>query len=174
LPWRVITRASVATKAVDTASLVTSARAEVDAAGEVEQEPGAEVAVLGELAHVGLLQPRGDVPVDVAHVVVQLVLAQVGQVDAGAAQQRAVVALQQAVQAAQHRPLELRSSRRPSPAWSAAGQARARPQARPGAPADVVRAASSADRASGLSGRGTFCSTACTSASASRPSASAS
>ena len=44
-----------------------------------------ELAVLGELAHVGLLQARGDVPVDVAHVVVVLVLAQVGQVEAGAA-----------------------------------------------------------------------------------------
>jgi hypothetical protein len=42
----------------------------------------------------------------VAHVVVVLVFAQVGQVEAGAAQQRAVVALQQAVEAADHGPLE--------------------------------------------------------------------
>ena len=41
-----------------------------------------------------------------AHVVMVLVFAQVGQVHAGAAQQGAVVALQQAVEAAQHGPLE--------------------------------------------------------------------
>ena len=80
--------------------------AEVDARREVDQEPGRELAVFGELAHVGLLQPGGDVPVDVADVVVMLVLAQVGQVEAGAAHQGAVVALEQAVEAAQHRPFE--------------------------------------------------------------------
>ena len=36
----------------------------------VEQEPRGDLAVLVVLAHVGRLQPRGDVPVDVAHVVV--------------------------------------------------------------------------------------------------------
>ena len=79
--------------------------AEVDARREVDQEPRRELAVLGELAHVRRLQPRGDVPVDVADVVVVLVLAQVGEVEAGAAHQRAVVALQHAVEAAQDRPL---------------------------------------------------------------------
>ncbi len=59
-----------------------------------------------ELAHVGRLQPRGDVPVDVTHVVVQLVLAEIGEIEAEGAEQRAVVALQQAVEAAYHRPLE--------------------------------------------------------------------
>jgi hypothetical protein len=79
--------------------------AEVDARREVDQEPRRELAVLGELAHVRRLQPRRDVPVDVADVVVVLVLAQVGEVEAGAAHQRAVVALQHAVEAAQDRPL---------------------------------------------------------------------
>ena len=58
------------------------------------------------LAHVRRLQPRGDVPVDVAHVVVVLVFAQVGEIEAEAAEQRAVVAVQQAVETADHRPLE--------------------------------------------------------------------
>jgi hypothetical protein len=80
--------------------------AEVDAAREVEQEPGGEIAVLDVLAHVGLLQPCGDVPVDVAHIVVELVFAQVGEVDAGTAEERAVVALQQPVEATDDGPLE--------------------------------------------------------------------
>ena len=41
-----------------------------------------------------------------AHVVVLLVFAQIGEVEAGAAEQRAVVALQQPVQTADHRPFE--------------------------------------------------------------------
>jgi hypothetical protein len=81
-------------------------RAEVDASRQVEHEPGVELPVLGELAHVGTLQARRDVPVDVAHVVVQLVFAQVGQVQPGAAEQGAVVPLQQPVETADHRPLE--------------------------------------------------------------------
>ena len=52
------------------------------------------------------LQARGDVPVDVADVVVVLVFAQVRQVEPGAAHQRAVVALQQAVEPADDRPFE--------------------------------------------------------------------
>ena len=106
MPWRVSRRASTATNSRATRALGEAVGAEVDAAEQVDQEPGRELAVLGELAHVGRLQPRGDVPVDVADVVVMLVLAQVGEVEAGAAHQRAVVALQQAVEAAQHGPLE--------------------------------------------------------------------
>jgi DNA-binding transcriptional LysR family regulator len=87
------------------------ARAEVDASRQVEQEPRMEVAVLDELAHIGLLEPCRDVPVDAAHIVVHLVLAQVGEVDAAAAQQRAVIALQQPVEPPQHRPLEAAQQR---------------------------------------------------------------
>ena len=138
-------------------------RAEVDAARQVEQQPGGHLAVFGELAHIGRLLARGDVPVDVAHVVVQLVLAQVGQVDAGAAQQRAVVALQQAVQAAQHGPFEL-----PQQPLLDAGLARPRqPQAWSALPLSCAWA-------SGLSGTPIFCITRCTIWSAVRLSASAS
>ena len=80
--------------------------AEVDAAAQVDQKPGTELAVFGELAHMGHLQPGRDVPVDVAHVVVELVFAQVGQVETAAAPQGAVVALQLAIEPAQHRPFE--------------------------------------------------------------------
>jgi hypothetical protein len=73
---------------------------------QVQQEPGGHLAVFGEHAHMRHLHAGGHVPVDVAHVVVVLVLAQVGQVQAGAAHQRAVVALQQAVQPADDRPFQ--------------------------------------------------------------------
>jgi hypothetical protein len=87
-------------------ALAQLARAEVDRGAQVHQEPGRHLAVFGEHAHVRHLHARRDVPVDVAHVVVQLVFAQVGQVEPGAAQQRAVVALQQAVEPADDLPLE--------------------------------------------------------------------
>ena len=50
----------------------------------------------------GRVQPGRHVPVDVADVVAGLVLAQVGQVQAEAIEQAAVVALQQAIQPADH------------------------------------------------------------------------
>jgi len=81
-------------------------RAEVHRGADVEQKPGGHIAVFRVDAHVRGGEARGDVPVDVAHVVVRLVGAQVGQVNAGTAHQRAGVALQQAVQAAHHRPFQ--------------------------------------------------------------------
>ena len=80
--------------------------AEVDARRQVDEEPRRELAVLGELAHVRRLQPRGDVPVDVAHVVAGLVLAQDGEVQAVAVEQAPVVALEQAIQPADDLPVE--------------------------------------------------------------------
>ena len=87
------------------------ARAEIDRGAEIEQEPGGDLAVLVVDAHVGHLRARRDVPVDVADIVVGLVFAQVGEIEAEAAEQRAVVALQQAVEPADHRPLEPREQR---------------------------------------------------------------
>ena len=63
-------------------ALALFARAEIDRRAQVQQEPGGHLAVFGEDAHMRHLQPRRHVPVDVAHVVVVLVLAQVGQVQA--------------------------------------------------------------------------------------------
>jgi hypothetical protein len=83
-----------------------AAGTEVDRRGKVDQEPGRDLAILLELTHVRRREPRGDVPVDVTHVVVQLVFAEVGEVEAEAAEQRAVIALQQAVEPAQHGPFE--------------------------------------------------------------------
>ena len=57
LPWRVSRRASTATNSRATARLA-DVGAEVDAGAEVEQEPRGHLAVFGEHAHVGLLQPR--------------------------------------------------------------------------------------------------------------------
>ena len=81
-------------------------RAEVDGRAQVEQEPRGDLAVLEELADVRRVHPRGDVPVDMADVVAVLVFAQVGEVDAVAAEQRPVVALEQAVEAADDLPVE--------------------------------------------------------------------
>ncbi len=86
--------------------LLDGARAEIDRRAQVEQEPRGDLALLVVLAHVGRLQPRGDVPVDVPDVVAVHVLAQVGEVEAVAAKERPVVAVQHAVEAADHRPLE--------------------------------------------------------------------
>src|SRR5438067_13783568 len=87
------------------------ARAEVDRAGKIEQEPGGDLAVLMVLAHIRRQQPRGHVPVDVAYVVAVLVLAQVREIEAEAAKKRPVVAMQQAVEATHHRPLETAQDR---------------------------------------------------------------
>jgi hypothetical protein len=65
-----------------------------------------DFAILVVLADVRRGQPCGDVPVDVADVVVVLVLADVGEVEPEPAEQRPVVALQQAVEPTDHRPLE--------------------------------------------------------------------
>ncbi len=80
--------------------------AEIDRGAQVEQEPRGDLALLVVLAHVRRLQPRGDVPVDVADVVVILVFTQVRQVEPGAAEQRPVVAVEQSVEPADDRPLE--------------------------------------------------------------------
>ncbi len=108
MPWRVSSRASVVTKSIRTRSLLAlgGRRPEVDRRAQVEQEPGRDLAVLDVLADVRRVHPRGDVPVDVADVVADLVLAQVGEVDAVAAEQAAVVALKQAVEPADDLPVE--------------------------------------------------------------------
>ncbi len=81
-------------------------RTEVDRRTQVEQEPGGDLALLVEFAHIGGLQPRRDVPVDVPDVIVILIFAQIGEIEPEAAEECPVVAVQQAVEAAQHRPLE--------------------------------------------------------------------
>ncbi|MNY40168.1 hypothetical protein D3C86_1748910 [compost metagenome] len=52
------------------------------------------------------LQPRGHVPVDVAHIVAGTVFAQIGKVQPEAAEQGAVVALEHAIEPAHHGPLQ--------------------------------------------------------------------
>ena len=73
-------------------------RAKVDGGAQVQQKPGRHFAVFGEHAQMGRGQARRDGPGDVADIGGGLVLAQIGQVEPAAAHQRAVVALQQAVE----------------------------------------------------------------------------
>ena len=81
-------------------------RAEPHRRRPVEQQPGRELAILGVLPDERRVHPRGDVPVDVPDVVAGLVLAEVEEVRADPAERRAVVPLEQAVEAADHLPLE--------------------------------------------------------------------
>jgi hypothetical protein len=59
-----------------------------------------------EVPDVRDLQARSHVPVDVPDVVVVLVFTQIGQVEALAAEERPVVAVQEPVQPFDHRPFE--------------------------------------------------------------------
>ena len=79
---------------------------EIHRRAQVQQEPRRDLAILVELPHVGRLETRRDVPVDVANVVVVLVLPQIGEIQAEAAEQRAVIPMHRSVEAADHRPLE--------------------------------------------------------------------
>ena len=81
-------------------------RAEVHRRAQVQQEPGVDFAILVVLADVGRLQARGDVPVYVPDVVVILVFAQVGEVEPEPAEKGPVIAVQQPVETADHRPFE--------------------------------------------------------------------
>ena len=76
-------------------------------ASHVQQKPGADLAVFLVLPHMGYLKACRDIPVDVAHIVMRLVFAQIGEVQARTAKQAAVIALQRAVEAAQHGPVKL-------------------------------------------------------------------
>ena len=81
-------------------------RAEIDRRAEVEQKPGGDLAVFDVLAHIRRVHARGDIPVDVADIIFRLVFAQVGKIDPVAVEQAAVVALQQAIQAADDLPVQ--------------------------------------------------------------------
>jgi hypothetical protein len=87
-------------------TLAPGTRTKIDRGAQVQHKPGGHFPVFGEHAHMGRVLPRSDVPVDVAHIVMELVFAQVGQVHAGAPQQGAVVALEHAVQPLEHGPLK--------------------------------------------------------------------
>jgi hypothetical protein len=73
---------------------------EIHRGTQVNEKPRRKFALLVVLANVGRVQPRRHVPVDIAHVVVVLILAQIGEIEPEAAKQRAIVAVQQSIQAA--------------------------------------------------------------------------
>ncbi len=81
-------------------------RPEVDRRAEVEQEPGRDLAVLVVLADVRHGGAGRDVPVDAPDVVAGLVLAQRREVQPGAPEQAAVVALEHPVEAADDLPVQ--------------------------------------------------------------------
>ena len=76
---------------------------EVDGRAQVEQEPCRDLAILDVLADVWRVHPGGDVPVDVADVVADLVLAKVGEVHPVAMEQAPIVALEEAIESAEKR-----------------------------------------------------------------------
>ena len=106
LPPRVSSRAKVVASSLRTSSFGRSIGPKPIDARPVEQEPRRQLAILGVLPDERRVHPRGHVPVDVADVVARLVLAEVEEVQADAAERRAVVALEQAVEAADDLPLE--------------------------------------------------------------------
>ena len=81
-------------------------RAEVHRRRDVQQEVRRDLAVLVVLADVGRVHARGHVPVDVPDVVAEHVFADVGEVEAVAAEHRAVVALKESVETTDDGPLE--------------------------------------------------------------------
>jgi len=100
--------------------LAASGRAHRHGRGPVQHQPDHELAVLVEHAKLRLVQPGGDVPVDVPGVVAFDVLAQPGEVCSGSPVRGAVAACQASVEAADDTPLQpeqqpfLSGSRRPS------------------------------------------------------------
>ena len=86
---------------------IVGGRPEVDRRAEVEQEPRRQLAILVVLADVRRRQTCGHVPVDVPDVIAELVLAQAGEVDAVAAEEAPIVALEEAVQSADDLPVEV-------------------------------------------------------------------
>src|ERR1035437_1240048 len=80
--------------------------AEIDRRTQVQQEPGRDLAVLDVLADVWRIHASGDVPIDRSHVVAGLILANVHEIHAVAAEEAPVVALEDAVEAADDLPFE--------------------------------------------------------------------
>ena len=72
----------------------------------VEDQPGRQLAVLVELAHLRFVEPGGDVPVDVPRVVALDVRPQPGEVETAPPPRRAVAALDAPVEPAHDPPLQ--------------------------------------------------------------------
>ena len=83
------------------------ARAEVQGRAVLEDEEQRDLALLHELLPVGLAQPRGHIPVDVANVVAELVAHHLVEFDAAAAEGRAVFTAQDVLHRVAHPPLQL-------------------------------------------------------------------
>jgi hypothetical protein len=74
--------------------------AKVHGATAVQQKPRADFSVFLVFPHKGRLHAGCDIPIDVPHIVMRLVLAQVSQLKARASEQGFVIALQQTIETA--------------------------------------------------------------------------
>jgi len=68
-------------------------RAEIHGRTQVQQEPRRDFSIFIVHPDVGRHETRGDVPIDVTDIVVILILAQIGQIEAEAAKQGLVIAM---------------------------------------------------------------------------------
>ena len=91
--------------------LLRCAGAELQRQAVVEEQHDGELALLDVLLAVRLAAARGDVPVDVAHVVAELVLHHLIELAAAAAEGGAVLAAEQRVRRVADSPLELAEER---------------------------------------------------------------
>ena len=79
---------------------------EVHRGRKVQQQPCGDFTVFDVLANVRSVHAGGNIPVHIAHVVLGLVLAYLRQVVPLAGEQRAVIPLQDAIQAPNHLPVQ--------------------------------------------------------------------
>ena len=86
--------------------LLFSLGAEIHRRAQVEEEPRGHFSVLIVYPDIRCLETRCDVPVNVTDIVVILVFAQIRQVQPKTAKQSLVIAVQQAIEATNHRPLQ--------------------------------------------------------------------
>jgi hypothetical protein len=142
-------------------TLLARGGAEVQARGQVDHDPGLELAVGDGLADVRHGRARGDGPVHAAHVVTRLVGAGLPRFGTGAGHQAEVVALQEPVEPAAHvqleqphpvlHPIPLKDRRRPGRPLLLATHLPATPTGGGWTPPDCGRAETC--------GNGTVCST---------------
>ena len=81
-------------------------RAKIYRRAEIKQKPGSDLTVLNILAHVGRIHARGDIPIDVANIILRLIFPQVGEIHPVPIEQGAIIALQESIQAADDLPIE--------------------------------------------------------------------
>jgi hypothetical protein len=87
-------------------SLEAPEAAKVHRRAQVEQKPGGDFTVFDILADIRCVHPSRNVPIDIADIVLWLVFAQIGKIDAIAIKEAAVIPLELAIQTADDLPVE--------------------------------------------------------------------